>query len=223
MSSTISDVEKAQMMLSLGMGESGEPLTASERSTLEEFVAQSGGEVTTGDVDGTQGAMSQDYDPSLVQQQDEQQGGLDIQAMVQAEVQRALGTGVAQAAPTSFEDVLKQIDPRDSDAALAMFNWLSDNGRFGLVGQLNGGGYLLHYSEPKGTTKAGYTPGATKGGRMVDQAVAQAKEAGAKPRQTGLCDKCWSAVEKLDDGSIVSDDDQKNPVCSAGGDHTFNG
>lgn len=123
----------------------------------------------------------------------------------------------------SFSDALAEVNLRDSDAALAMYDWLVQTGRLQTVGTLTGGGYLLHYSEPKGATKAGYTPGGTQGGRMVDQAVAKAKEAGIKPRQAGLCDQCFSAVVKLDDGSIVLDDASASAIChSTAGEHTFN-
>jgi hypothetical protein len=210
MSSTVNDVERAEMMLSLGMNEEGNPLSSEERAVLEEYVAANQPAVTVellADPEPSAGAIPED-------------GSTGIQALIQAEIAKALGGG---GAPQSFEDILKGIDPRDSEAALAMFNWLADNGRFGIVGTLNGGGYLLHYTEPKGTSKAGYTPGGTQGGRMVDQAVQQAKEAGAKPRKTGMCDQCWSAVEQLDDGSVVTDDDTKSAVCPSGGAHTFHG
>lgn len=211
MSNTIDDVDKAEMMLSLGMNEAGEALSAEERATLEQFVATNKPNepelISAGGIEPSTGPIPEE-------------SATGIAALVQAEIAKALGGGGVQA--QSFEDVLKRVDPRDSEAALAMFNWLADNGRFGIVGQLNGGGYLLHYTEPKGTSKAGYSPGATQGGRMVDQAVQKAKDAGAKPRQTGMCDQCWSAVEKRDDGSVVTDGTDDS-VCPSGGAHTFNG
>lgn len=210
MSSTITDLERAELMLSMGMGETGEALTDDERTQLQAYVDAVKGPVDPqplGDPEPTVGEIPQQT---------------DLQALVQAEIQKAMGGGIAGAAPQSLGDVLKRIDPRDSDAALELFNWLADNGRLSIIGQLNGGGYLLHYTEPKGTTKAGYSPGGTQGGRMVDQAVAKAKDSGAVARQTGMCDKCWSAVEQLADGSIVSDDETKNATCPQGGAHTFN-
>lgn len=218
MSNTLNDVERAEMMLSLNMGEEGQPLTEEERAQLEQFVNDNKPEegVTVGQVDGNVGAQS-------VPQATPETGG-DIQSLIQAEIARAiggLGQAAAQAAVPSFEQVLKQIDPRDSDSALAMLDWLVENGRLQNIGTINGGGYLWHYSEPKGSSKQGYTPGATKGGRMVDQAVEQAKASGAKPRKLGMCDKCWSAVEQHEDGSISLDGDPSATTCANGGSHTF--
>ncbi len=213
MSQTVDQVERAQMMLSLNMNEQGEALSAQERADLEALVATQEGPVTVepiGDPEPTVGAPSVSQAPGLT----------DIQQMIAAEVAKQTQGGGA--APVSLEQVLQRIDPRDSDAALALFEWLCDHGRIGIVGTLNGGGYLLHYTEPKGSTKAGYSPGGTQGGRMVDQAVAKAKESGAKPRQTGMCDKCWSAVEKVEDGTVVTDDDTKDATCPQGGAHNFN-
>lgn len=116
---------------------------------------------------------------------------------------------------------LSSIDPRDSEAALLMFDWLTKTGRLQTIGNLSGGGYLLHYSEPKGTTKAGYTPGGTQGGRMVDAALEKATEAGAVPVKRGICGNCYSAVKIVDD-VVVSDSDD-SPECSAGGAHEFVG
>ena len=221
---TISEVERAKMMLQLNMGESGESLSAADKATLQAFVDQHEGvevpEETTSIVPPEQ--MDPMQPPREQQEQADASGTPDLSALVQAEIQKALGGGLGLQ-PTSFDDVIKKLDPRDSDSALAMFEWLSANGRFQLVGTLNGGGYLLHYSEPKGSSKQGYTPGATQGGRMVDEAVDKARAAGGKARETGMCDKCWSAVEKQADGIVVSDDEHKNAVCPNGGDHTFNG
>lgn len=218
MSSTISDVERAEMMLSLGMNDEGEPLSNEERATLEQFVADNKGPVTlesAANLEPTVGPIpsgeSQNAGPVTPEA---------IQQMIAAQLAQA-GVGGAPQQQT-VEQFLQGVDPRDSETALALLQYLFDTGRMNVVGTLNGGGYMMHYSEPKGTSKAGYVPGGTQGGRMVDQAVEQAKASGAKPRKTGLCDKCWSAVEQQDDGIVVSDDDAKNPICSAGGDHTFN-
>jgi hypothetical protein len=219
MSSTISDVERAEMMLSLGMNDEGEPLTPEERATLEQFVADNKGPVTlesAADLEPTVGPIPsegpQEHTMTVTPEA--------IQQMIASQLAQA-GVGVA-AQPQTVEEFLQGLDPKDSEAHLALLQHLFNTGRLQVVGTLNGGGYMMHYAEPKGTSKAGYMPGGTQGGRMVDQAVEQAKASGAKPRKTGLCDKCWSAVEQKDDGTVVSDDDAKNPVCSAGGDHTFN-
>ena len=200
---TMNDVERAEMMLSLGMSEDGEPLSDEARATLEQFIQDN----------------SQPHAVEIHNAAPDVTGTpTDIQAIIQNEIAKALGGQQQQA--VSLEDVLKGIDPRDSEAALMLFDWLCNNDRIGIVGTLHGGGYLLHYTEPKGTTKAGYTPGGTQGGRMVDEAVAKAKESGAKPRKVGICDKCWSAVEQKDDGTIVADDG--NTTCAQGGTHNFN-
>lgn len=139
-----------------------------------------------------------------------------------AEIRRQLAelaSGVQQVTtppPTiTLKDVLDNLDPRDSAAALALFNWLWDNKRFGVVGTLNGGGYLLHYQEPQGTSQAGYIAGGTQGSRVVDAAVETLKESGATPVKRGMCPTCMSAVRELEDGTVVLDDDE-NPtsVCT---------
>lgn len=132
----------------------------------------------------------------------------------------------ATAQSTSFEAILKQIDPRDSEAALAMLEWLHQNGRMQVIGNLAGGGYLWHYAEPKGTSKQGYVPGGTKGGRMVDEALDKARASGATPAKRGMCDKCFSVVVQHDDGTVTTDDANEHGAptagCSAGGTHNFN-
>lgn len=206
------DVERAQMMLTLGMNEEGNALDDQERATLQAFI------------DSQQPASASAQAPSTAQEPSEQVGAPDIQAMIQQEVAK-MAAGLVPQAPAGIPDVetfLRATDPKDSDAALMMLQWLIDTGRMQNIGTINGGGYMFHYQEPKGTTKAGYTPGATKGGRMVDQALDEAKAAGAKPRKTGMCDQCWSAVEQQEDGTIVLDDDTRSSICSAGGKHTFN-
>lgn len=106
----------------------------------------------------------------------------------------------------SVAELLSQIDPRDSEAALAMLDWLETYGRLNRVGTLYGGqGYMYVYKEPKGTTKAGYVPGGTQGGRLVDEAVDKARASGAKPKKTGLCTHCLTPV--WDDEGVIRKDD----------------
>lgn len=229
MSNTISDIEKLEMALSMNMNpNTSAPLTESERKEFENLLATlkaTEPEVTVGQVDGTEGAQSVPHaapvlgnEPtgSPVAPGPQPQSG-DLQSMIQSAVNNALGNvlGGAAAGPASFDEVLKQVDPRDSDAALAMLEWLESNGRFQVIGNIRGGGYLWHYQEPKGSSKEGYIPGATQGGRMVDQAVEQARASGAKPRKTGLCPKCYSAVEEHEDGTVSLDGQADATVCSS--------
>lgn len=110
--------------------------------------------------------------------------------------------------PGSFADVLKQIDPRDSDAALAMLDWLETYGRLNQVGTLHGGqGYLYVYKEPKGTSKAGYVPGGTKGGRLVDKAVSEARASGKGPIKRSVCRHCFSAVAEDPEAGVIYRED----------------
>lgn len=130
--------------------------------------------------------------------------------------------GVGQEAaihiPGTFQEALDEIDPRDSEAALAMLDWLLRNGRLNRVGVLDGGqGYLFVYKEPRGTTKAGYKPGATQGDRIVDAAVDAQRASGVRPAKRGMCPHCMSAVRDTEDGTIVLDgvDDEESPeLCS---------
>lgn len=214
MSNTINDRERLEMQLSLGMEEDGSTLTPERKAELEAQLAQfeQASEQASTEV-GTQEVTQQQPQGPVT--------ASDVQAMIAQAMQ---GVAASGSAPT-FEELLLQVDPRDSDTALMMFEWLTATGRLQNIGTINGGGYLFHYQEPKGSSKQGYTPGATKGGRMVDAAVEKARESGAKPRITGLCGKCMSAVEQLDDGSVVLDDETKNPVCAVGPDsaHVFVG
>lgn len=193
MSNAIEERERIEMALSLGYDpDTSEPLTLERRAELEALLVEPTAAHPT--APGPQPTVD----------------ASDIQTLIQNEVAKAMGGISAQgqiAQPQTFEDVLLSIDPKDSDAALAMLDWLSTTGRLQNIGSINGGGYLFHYQEPKGSSKQGYTPGATKGGRMVDQAVDQARASGAKPRKTGLCDQCYSAVEQHEDGSISLDGD----------------
>lgn len=211
--STLSSTEREtlEMALSFGMNpETSEPLKPEERAAIEEILK--GEDVDRAELvpDATQAAAGSDDD--LAAQV----------AAIQAQLNSlTTGGGPPGTQAFTFEDVLKQIDPRDSEASLAMFQWLVDNKRLSRVGTLDGGGYLLHYTEPKGTSKAGYTPGGTKGGRMVDNALDKAKASGAKPANKGMCTKCYSVVTQEDDGSVVLDDGSGNAACSTGGTHDF--
>lgn len=226
MTQGIDERQRLEMALSFKVDpDTSEPLTpereAEIRAHLDTMDAGSAmqGEATgysVGTVDGTVGAQSVPQEPAG--------SPADIQALVQQEIARQLGGTVQQTAPqATFEDILNQIDPRDSDAALAMLAWLEANGRISPIATLNGGGgYLWHYSEPKGASKQGYTPGATQGGRMVDKAVDQARESGAKPRVTGMCGTCFSAVQQNDDGSISLDGDPTALTHDDGSKHDLN-
>lgn len=146
----------------------------------------------------------------------------DIDARIQAAVNKAMNLGrevadtVTVAAPESFEDALAAVDATDSEAALAMLNWLLKNKRVQRVGVLDGGnGYLFCYQEPKGSTKAGYKPGATKGDRIVDQAVDKQRESGAEAAERGLCEHCFSAVVNLNGTIVLDDPDNPATKCEA--------
>lgn len=140
----------------------------------------------------------------------------DLQTLVQKEIARVVGsmpTGQPIPPPT-FEETLAEVDPADSEAALAMLDFLLQTGRLGRVGVLDGGqGYLFMYQEPKGSTKEGYRPGATTGDRLVDEAVNKQREAGTTPAKKGMCPGCYSVVAEVD-GVIVLDDDRTNETCA---------
>lgn len=223
-------IDTLELQLSMNMDNDGTELTPARKAEIEaQIEALKGGEVhnvttvqETGPYDPPNHARD-GGDPAPHPNSAAPGSPGDLQDQL-ASIQQQLNSlaGGATAAPTSFDDVLATIDARDSDKALAMFQWLADNGRFSIIGNLNGGGYMLHYTEPKGTSKEGYTPGATQGGRMVDQAVADAKAKGAKPRKVGLCGKCFSAVEQHDDGTVTGGTDASLD-CPNGGQHTFQG
>ena len=202
--------------------EAGEPVTITDTSTGEEVTLTTEQLLALGHPMPT----AEEADEVMAQFQQMVTGQQpDLSTMIQQAVAQAVGqAGLNQVAqPVSLEDVLLAIDPADSEAALLLLEWLQGTGRLSVVATLAGsGGYLFHYAEPKGATKEGYVPGGTQGGRMVDAAMDQAKAAGAVKKNVGLCDKCWSAVEKLDDGSIVTSDETQSAACSAGGPHTFN-
>lgn len=122
----------------------------------------------------------------------------DIQTLIQNQPDKP---------PTfTFEDALAGVDPADSEAALAMLDFLLTTGRLHRVGVLDGEqGYLFVYREPQGATKAGYRPGATRGDQIVDQMVEQQRANGAKPTRRGLCPHCMSVVKEDTEGLIVAD------------------
>lgn len=143
------------------------------------------------------------------------------QNALESALQNVLGGMMGGGAPQSFPDALAEVDPRDSDAALAMLDWLLRNKRLNRVGVLDGGqGYLFVYQEPKGTSKEGYAPGATQGDRIVDQAVDKQREAGVTPKgKSTMCKKCFSAVIVDGEGNVLTDDATASAECSAGGQH----
>lgn len=142
---------------------------------------------------------------------------LDIEELIAQKVSEAMGQITGPAAPqatapatapqVTFEQVLEQVDPRDSDAALAMLDFLLKTNRLGRVGVLDGGqGYLFVYAEPKGSSKQGYVPGGTQGDRIVDEAVETARASGAKPRKSSICVHCFSGVHADDaEGFVLLD------------------
>lgn len=135
----------------------------------------------------------------------------DLQKMIEAAVQ---GRGAQQS--QTFEEALSQVDPADSDAALAMLDFLLKTGRLGRVGVLDGGqGYLFMYSEPKGATKQGYKPGATQGDRIVDGALESQRASGngVPASEKGMCPNCLSVVRK--EGDQIVDDETGSAECSS--------
>lgn len=136
-------------------------------------------------------------------------GGEQALTQAQEQFQEPLDTG-------TFQDILADLDPRDSEAALAMLDYLLRTGRLNRVGVLDGGqGYMFIYKEPKGTTKAGYRPGGTQGDRLVDAAVDAQRASGQRPAKRGMCPQCLSAVRDTEDGTIVLDDPENpTPECS---------
>jgi hypothetical protein len=120
-----------------------------------------------------------------------------------------------------FLGLLGALDPRDSNVSLAMLQWLQENGRVHKMGTLDQplSGYIYFYNEPKGTTKEGYTPGGTQGGRMVDKAKEQIATSGVPlPGKKGMCPKCMRLVREEPDGSLVAEIDD-TADCVGGGAH----
>lgn len=120
--------------------------------------------------------------------------------------------------PASFQEALADVDPADSEAALAMLDFLLKTGRLNRVGVLDGGnGYLFAYVEPKGSTKAGYRPGGTQGDRIVDEALEKQRNSDApRPTRQGMCPGCMSAVAEIS-GAIVNE--AGSSTCTNGGPH----
>lgn len=131
----------------------------------------------------------------------------DIEAIIESKMSDVLSAmqaiGATPAPPQDFSEVLDNLDPNDSEAALDMLDWLLQHQRLHRVGVLDGGqGYLFVYQEPQGSTKEGYRPGATVGDRIVDDTLAAQRESGAVPRQKGICKYCFSGVE-VDENGVV--------------------
>ncbi len=207
--------DEIEIALSLGVDpEDSGPLSSERRAELEAQL-QGGQEAETQHEQAVGGAVDQSAIDAATEQilaRLQAAGGVAASASPQATGQ-----------PGTISSILSQIDPRDSETHLALLQFLMDNKRIQIIGNLAGGGYLMHYQEPKGTSMEGYIPGGTKGGRMVDQALEQAKASGATAAKRGMCDKCYSVVIQQDDGSVVTDDSSANATCSAGGTHNFNG
>ena len=85
------------------------------------------------------------------------------------------------------------------------------------------GGYLFTYTEPKGSTKAGYKPGGTQGDRIVDQAVDAQRAAGATAVKQGMCPGCMSIVRETPEGIALDEPEEgEDPfTCSTGTPHTL--
>jgi hypothetical protein len=134
------------------------------------------------------------------------------------------GPPPAAPVPMTLEEVLEEIDPRDSESAQAMFAWLQRNGRIHKMGMLDNVGYLLVYSEPEGSSKAGWTHGGTQGDRIVSEALEKAQAAGA-PALKGLCPRCYSPIIKRGENEAIEAESPRpgsDPtVCTDGGPHEF--
>lgn len=146
----------------------------------------------------------------------------NLNDLIDARVAELLG-GVAQQ-PVSLESVLRSIDPRDSDAALALWGWLQQNGRIHKMGTIDGVGYIYAYQEPKGSSREGYTAGGTTGDRIVEEALSSAKAEGVK-KQTGICSACFSVIVQAEGESVPSlqevDEGVDPTVCTSGDSHHF--
>lgn len=111
----------------------------------------------------------------------------------------------------TIEDILEQLDPRDSETAIKMFDWLRDNARLQKVATLDEGGYLFIYQEPKGSSREGWMAGGTQGDRIVDDAHKAAVESGALKTVKGLCRHCFSAISQAGDNPPLAE----NPTGGA--------
>lgn len=165
---------------------------------------------TSGPPQGDTMTQAPELDPAIAQ-------------MIQTAVQNAIPQASVE---MTFDEILEQVDPRDSEAALAMLDWLLRNQRLHRLGVLDGDtGYLFAYREPKGSSKQGYAPGATQGDRIVDAAVDQQRQSGATALKKGMCPQCYSAVRLEKEGDVLLDDDTpgvERATCSATGEsHGF--
>jgi len=134
--------------------------------------------------------------------------------------------GAPHGAPQTLtlDAVLGSIDPRDSDSAIKLFQWLLKNGRLHKMGTLDGVGFMMAYQEPKGSTREGWTHGGTEGDRIVEEALEKA-QANGSPTIRGLCPKCYSLVVKADadaDPVLETYAEGEDPaVCKDGQPHDF--
>lgn len=136
------------------------------------------------------------------------------------------GAQSGPAGPTAetFDQMLAGIDPRDSETALKLFNWLRDNARLHKVATLDQGGYLFLYQEPEGSSRQGYVAGGTQGDQIVDDALDKARASGTKVLK-GLCRKCFSPISQ-GDGPAEAESPRPgtNPAeCPEGGQHEMAG
>lgn len=147
-----------------------------------------------------------------------------VRRLIDERLSTLTGQDVPQPQELTIDDVLAQIDPRDSETAQKLFVWLQKTGRLHRVGTLDEVGYMLVYSEPKGSSKEGWTHGGTQGDRIVNDALEKAQAAGA-PNLRGLCSKCFSPVTKQSqDGAVLAESPREgdDPAeCPAGGPHQF--
>jgi len=136
-------------------------------------------------------------------------------------------TGANLGDEVTLDDILEQIDPRDSDSALKLFNWLRDNARLHKVATLDQGGYLFLYQEPDGSSRQGYVAGGTQGDQIVDNALEKAQAAGGKPNK-GLCRLCYSPIVQVGDNKPEAESprpgtDPAECPAADGGSHVFAG
>lgn len=142
---------------------------------------------------------------------------LDIEAFITQKINEVMGASsnaTPTASPPTFEDALATVDPADSEAALAMLDWLLKTQRLGRVGVLDGGqGYLFVYAEPKGSSKAGYRPGATQGDRIVDEALDKQRASGAEASKLAVCRHCLDVVAERNGVLFLDDPDNPSTSC----------
>lgn len=93
----------------------------------------------------------------------------------------------------SLKEILDQIDPRDSESHIEILTFLQERARLHKAGTLDNVGYLFVYQEPKGASREGWSAGGTQGDRIVDDALAQARQSGGHSLK-GLCRHCFSAI-----------------------------